>query len=112
MQNNIHPTWHDDCQVTCSCGNSFVTGSTQEEIEVEICKQCHPFFTGEMKFVDRQGRVDKFKQKMKLAQQKQEQAAAKRQQQSKQQQQQDDSQSYQDILRQAKSDLRKQDKQQ
>lgn len=60
MKKAIHPNWHHDCLVTCSCGNSFTTGSMNKTISVDICSACHPFFTGEMKFVDRQGRVDKF----------------------------------------------------
>ena len=60
MKQGLHPNWHHDCKVTCSCGNTFVTGATATELKVDICSACHPFFTGEMKFVDRQGRVDKF----------------------------------------------------
>jgi large subunit ribosomal protein L31 len=60
MKKGIHPDWHHDCVVTCSCGNSFTTGSMSKTLSVDICSACHPFFTGEMKFVDRQGRVDKF----------------------------------------------------
>lgn len=60
MKKGIHPDWHHDCVVTCSCGNSFTTGSINKTLSVDICSACHPFFTGEMKFVDRQGRVDKF----------------------------------------------------
>ncbi len=67
MKQGIHPQWHHDAVVTCACGNTFVTGSIQKTIEVDICSACHPFFTGEMKFVDRQGRVDKFKKKMAAA---------------------------------------------
>lgn len=63
MKSGIHPTYHDDCQVTCACGNKFVTGSTLEKIEVEVCSKCHPFFTGQHKFVDIKGRIDKFKEK-------------------------------------------------
>jgi len=63
MKKGIHPDWHHDSVVTCSCGNSFITGSTHKTLTVDICSACHPFFTGEMKFVDRQGRVDKFIQK-------------------------------------------------
>lgn len=58
-----HPKYYDNCQVTCACGNVFTTGSTLPEIKVEICSQCHPFFTGEMKYVDTLGRVERFKQK-------------------------------------------------
>lgn len=68
MKAKIHPKWHDDTIVTCTCGNSFETGSTHEKIEVEICSACHPFFTGEMKFVDTQGRVEKFVAKREAAQ--------------------------------------------
>ena len=67
MKANIHPNWQHDTVVTCTCGNTFITGSTQATIQVDICSQCHPFFTGEMKFVDRQGRVDKFLAKQQAA---------------------------------------------
>lgn len=63
MKQKIHPKYHNDCQVNCACGNTFTTGSTLPEIKVEICASCHPFFTGEMKYVDTLGRVEKFKQK-------------------------------------------------
>lgn len=64
MKANIHPIYHDDCQVTCACGNKFVTGSTLAKIDVEVCSKCHPFFTGQHKFVDIKGRIDKFKEKV------------------------------------------------
>ncbi len=68
MKQGIHPSnWQNDCVVTCSCGNTFVTGGTKKAMQVDICNACHPFFTGEMRFVDRQGRVDKFQKKMQLA---------------------------------------------
>ncbi|MBI2598727.1 50S ribosomal protein L31 [Candidatus Curtissbacteria bacterium] len=60
MKANIHPQYFDDAKVVCACGNSFVTGATVPEIRVEVCSKCHPFFTGEMKFVDTLGRVEKF----------------------------------------------------
>lgn len=60
MKPNIHPQYFDDAKVVCACGNSFVTGATVPEIRVEVCSKCHPFFTGEMKFVDTLGRVEKF----------------------------------------------------
>lgn len=75
MKQNLHPTWYTEAAVTCACGNTFTTGSTQESIQVDICNKCHPFFTGEMRFVDRQGRVDKFRQRMEAAQSKQAQKA-------------------------------------
>jgi large subunit ribosomal protein L31 len=77
MKADIHPQWHHDTVVTCSCGNKFTTGSTKQAIEVDICSACHPFFTGEMKFVDRQGRVDKFRAKMKKAQSRQDEVRKK-----------------------------------
>lgn len=52
--------YFENAKVVCACGNSFVTGSTKEEIRVEICSQCHPFFTGQEKFVDTEGRVERF----------------------------------------------------
>lgn len=68
MKANIHPQYFTDAQVACVCGNTFTTGSTKQTIRVEICSKCHPFFTGEMKFVDTLGRVEKFQQKQKFAQ--------------------------------------------
>lgn len=59
MKAKIHPEYHD-CKVTCACGNTFVTGSTQKEIRVELCNVCHPFYTGKQKFVDTARRVEKF----------------------------------------------------
>ncbi len=70
MKSGIHPNWHTDTKVTCSCGNSFVTGSVEPVIELDICDKCHPFFTGELKFVDRQGRVERFMAKVKQAENK------------------------------------------
>ena len=63
MKSSIHPTYYSDSQVTCACGNKFTTGSTLKKIEVEVCSQCLPFFTGQQKFVDIKGRIDKFKEK-------------------------------------------------
>lgn len=63
MKASIHPKWYPEAKVICSCGNTFTIGSTKEEIHVEICSACHPFFTGEMKYVDTAGRVQKFQQK-------------------------------------------------
>lgn len=60
MQSKIHPQFHEDTIVTCSCGNKFTTGSIAEKISVEVCSQCHPFYTGEQKFLDTKGTVDKF----------------------------------------------------
>ncbi len=63
MKPAIHPKYHEDCQVSCACGNKFTTGSTLEKIDIEVCNKCHPFFTGQHKFVDIKGRIDKFKEK-------------------------------------------------
>ena len=68
MKANIHPQWYPDTQVVCACGNMFTVGSTRKSIRVEICHKCHPFFTGEMKYVDTLGRVERFQQKQKAAQ--------------------------------------------
>ncbi len=65
MKKNIHPDYYLTT-VTCACGNTFQTGSTIEEIKVEICSACHPFFTGKQKFVDTAGRVERFKRKYKM----------------------------------------------
>ncbi|HAE43719.1 MAG TPA: 50S ribosomal protein L31 [Clostridiales bacterium] len=62
MKKGIHPDFKT-ITVTCACGNTFETGSVDKEIRVEICSECHPFFTGKQKFVDKGGRVDKFKKK-------------------------------------------------
>lgn len=65
MKTKIHPQWYPDAQVSCNCGNTFTVGSTKQTIHVEICHKCHPFFTGEMRFVDTLGRVEKFQKKQK-----------------------------------------------
>jgi len=64
MKPEIHPSY-ETVQVTCSCGNSFETNSTagKETMTIEVCSECHPFFTGKQKLLDTEGRVDKFKQK-------------------------------------------------
>jgi len=72
MKANLHPTWYVDCQVTCACGNTFTTGSTLPAIRVEICSACHPFFTGDQKFVDTLGQVDRFIKKTESSKVKQE----------------------------------------
>lgn len=72
MKANIHPTWFPEAKVVCACGNTFVTGSTLEEIHVEICSSCHPLFTGQAKFVDTLGQVDRFIKKTETSKVKQE----------------------------------------
>ncbi len=68
MKSDIHPQWYPEAAVSCACGNTFTVGATKSEIKVEICSKCHPFFTGEMKYVDTLGRVERFQQKQKKAQ--------------------------------------------
>lgn len=65
MKKEIHPQYHTDCKVSCVCGNTFVTGSTEKEIKVELCSLCHPFYTGKQKLVDSARRVEKFEAKIK-----------------------------------------------
>lgn len=79
MKPNIHPEYFDDCKVTCVCGNTYTTGATVREIRVEICRNCHPFFTGEMKFVDTLGRVEKFQKRQEEAKVRKEQTTKKQQ---------------------------------
>jgi len=68
MKKDIHPQYNSGVQVTCTCGNTFATGSTAKEIKVEICSACHPFYTGKQKLVDTAGRVDRFREKVAKAQ--------------------------------------------
>lgn len=62
MKKGIHPKYFE-CKVTCGCGNTFATRATLKEMRVEICNECHPFYTGKDKFVDAAGRVDKFRRR-------------------------------------------------
>jgi len=78
VKTKIHPKWFADAKVTCACGNQFTTGSTLPQIQVEICSNCHPLYTGQQKFVDTAGRVDKFNQRVAQAQVKQEQAKVRK----------------------------------
>lgn len=69
MRENTHPTFYPDAQVTCSCGNTWTTGSTNKTIRTDVCSQCHPFFTGEQRIVDTEGQVDRFYKKLQVRQQ-------------------------------------------
>ncbi len=63
MKTGIHPAYHD-INVTCSCGNTFKTRSTYKgDLHIEVCSECHPFYTGHQKILDTAGRVDKFRRK-------------------------------------------------
>ncbi len=61
MKNEIHPKYFPKAKLICACGHTVTTGATKEEIRVEICSNCHPFYTGENKLIDTAGRVEKFK---------------------------------------------------
>jgi large subunit ribosomal protein L31 len=63
MKENLHPTYFPDAKVVCACGNSFTTGSTKKELHVEICYNCHPFYTGKQNLLDIAGTIDKFKKR-------------------------------------------------
>ena len=66
MKPTIHPEYFPEARVTCSCGRTFTTGSTKPELRVELCNQCHPFYTGEQRIVDTEGRVERIKRRFKL----------------------------------------------
>lgn len=66
MKKDLHPEYKE-VTARCACGAEFVTKSTRSEIKVEVCSNCHPFFTGKQKFVDSGGRVDKFKKRLEAA---------------------------------------------
>lgn len=63
VKKEIHPKYYEDAKVTCVCGNSFTTGSTKKEMRVEICSNCHPFYTGAQRMVETRGRAEKFRKK-------------------------------------------------
>ncbi|AGG06785.1 MULTISPECIES: 50S ribosomal protein L31 [Dehalococcoides] len=63
MKEKIHPKYNTATNVSCACGNTFTVGSTKDNIKVELCAQCHPFYTGEKRMVDTAGRVEKFRQR-------------------------------------------------
>lgn len=67
MKANIHPKYFENAQVICVCGNRFTTGSTQEIIHIELCNKCHPFYTGEQRFVDAGSRIQRFQNKQQTA---------------------------------------------
>lgn len=66
MKTDIHPTYYPNAEVICSCGNTFVVGSTKPSLRVEICSKCHPFFTGEQRIIDTEGRVERMKRRFNL----------------------------------------------
>ncbi len=64
MKKDIHPEYFAKAQITCSCGNVVEAGSTLETMKVDICSNCHPFYTGKQKLMDKGGRVERFQAKM------------------------------------------------
>ena len=67
MKQTIHPQYFNEAQVICVCGHKWTTGSTQEVIHVELCSNCHPFYTGEQRFVDSASRIQKFQTRTETA---------------------------------------------
>ena len=95
MKTGIHPTYYEDAVVTCrGCGYTFKTGSTKKEIFVEVCYKCHPFYTGEQKYIDTKGLVDKFKRRQEAAKKLQE----KRKEKKKEKKQQERAKSLKELL--------------
>lgn len=70
MKTGIHPQYYENAKVRCACGNTWTTGSTVEKIDVEICSNCHPFYTGKEKVIDTSGRIDRFKRRIQKSQDK------------------------------------------
>lgn len=64
MKPEIHPRYYPNAKVVCSCGNSWITGSTRPEIRTDVCSACHPFFTGEQRIVDTAGQVERFMKRL------------------------------------------------
>ena len=75
MKDKIHPKYYPDAVVRCTCGNSWTTGSTVPELRTDVCSACHPFFTGEQRIVDTEGRVDRFYRRLEQASQLQEEGS-------------------------------------
>lgn len=68
MKAQIHPQYNPAAQVVCSCGNKFTVGSTKDSVHVELCNNCHPFYTGQQRFIDTASRIERFKMKQDAAQ--------------------------------------------
>lgn len=67
MKKNIHPKYYNNAQIICSCGHIFTTGSTKQTIQVEVCYKCHPLYTGEKRYIDTLGQVEKFQTRQQIA---------------------------------------------
>lgn len=68
MKSAIHPQYNSEAQVVCSCGNMFTVGSTKDSFHIELCNKCHPFYTGQQKFLDRASRIQQFESRRQKAQ--------------------------------------------
>jgi large subunit ribosomal protein L31 len=77
VKTQVHPKWYPEAKVACACGATFTTGSTTPSISVEVCSACHPLWTGQQKFLDTAGRVEKFNQRAAMADKKKAEAAAR-----------------------------------
>ncbi|MBI3620138.1 50S ribosomal protein L31 [Candidatus Roizmanbacteria bacterium] len=99
MKTKIHPSYFPEARVTCSCGNTFITGSTKQSITVEVCHKCHPFYTGEHRFLDTKGRVDTFQKKQETAKKYKETQASKKK--KKTQKEEREGKSLKELLREA-----------
>lgn len=64
MRKDIHPKYYPNAKVKCACGNEFTVGATVPKMDVEICSNCHPFYTGKGKMIDAKGRIEKFKKRL------------------------------------------------
>jgi large subunit ribosomal protein L31 len=73
MKSGIHPQYYQ-ATITCACGNTFTVGSTRENMRVDICSKCHPFYTGTQRIVDTAGRVERFRRRFNLAEEETENA--------------------------------------
>ncbi len=67
MKKNVHPKYYDKATATCACGTIYIVGSTKEKLELELCANCHPFYTGKGKLLDTAGKVEKFKARLEKA---------------------------------------------
>ena len=68
MKKGIHPEYYPQAKVVCSCGNTWITGSTKPVIHTDVCSACHPFFTGEQRIVDAEGNVERFMRRLERSQ--------------------------------------------
>ncbi len=67
MKTGVHPTYYSEMTISCACGNTIVTGSTKKEMKTELCSACHPYYTGKQRLVDAAGRVEKFRARQKVS---------------------------------------------